>query len=237
MQNEFHIGRRKRLPKRRISGILLVLFCTLLALLLWINFALLPQVRALCTTAISNRFESLANENAYRILKEGEYTYEDFIRLSVGTGGEVRAASFDTVKLNLLKTELATRLLSSLSTQSISAAVPVGNLMGLIFFSGTGKDIKINARLTEGVTARFQTSFTEAGINQTRHAIGISLIFTANYFLSTGTETLKLTVDIPIGETLIVGDVPDTLTQINRLTDDVTEIDIDDAVDFGNVLS
>lgn len=237
MQNEFHIGCRKALPKRRISRILLVLFCTLLALLLWTNFAILPQVRALCTTAISNRFESMANECAYRILREGEYTYEDFIHLSVGTGGEVRAASFDTVKLNLLKAELATRLLSSLSTRNISAAIPVGNFMGLIFFSGMGKDVTISARLTEGVMARFHTSFTEAGINQTRHAIGISLLFTANYFLGSRTETLHLTVNIPIGETLIVGDVPDTLTQINRLTDDITEIDIDDAVDFGSILS
>jgi hypothetical protein len=155
----------------------------------------------------------------------------------MGADGEVCAASFDTVKLNLLKTELASALLSSLYTQTVTASVPVGNLAGLIFFSGRGADVNVKARLTESVTARFHTSFTEAGINQMRHSIGISLLFTANYLLGRRTETLTLTVDIPLGETLIVGDVPDTLTQINRLTDDITEIDIDDAVDFGNILS
>jgi len=37
--------------------------------------------------------------------------------------------------------------------------------------------------------------------------------------------------------TVIVGDVPDAFTQIVRLTDDITESDIDDIFDFGAELN
>ena len=114
--------------------------------------------------------------------------------------------------------------------------VPAGNLLGLLFFSGVGGDIAITARVASGMRARFQTVFTEAGINQTRHAIGFVLDFSATYLLAARTETLSFSIDIPIGETLIVGDVPDTLTQINRLSEEISELEIDDAVDFGNII-
>jgi len=210
---------------------------TVLALVIWFQAVLLPQVRALCETRVSNRLEALASQKAYAVLSEGDYAYTDFIHFSYGADGTVRSASVDTVKLNLLKNTLALTVLEALATTDVTVAVPIGNLLGLLFFSGMGKDVHVTARVAEGMHARFHTAFTAAGINQTRHAIGFSLDFTATYLLPTGKESLAFSVNIPVGETLIVGDVPDTLTQINRLSDDVSELEIDDVVDFGHILS
>ena len=238
MQGDFHIGgRRRRKPARRFSRTLIFLLCIALALTLWVHFSLLPQARALCETAISNRFEAIANEKAYVILRQGDYSYDDFIHLVTTESGNVRAASVDTVALNLLKMQLASALLSELSTQNIEVGIPVGNLTGFLLFSGGGKDAKVTARVAERAGARISASFTTVGINQTRHAIGISLSFSASYLLGRRTESVSCHIDIPIGETLIVGEVPSSLTQINRLTDDITEIEIDDAIDFGDVVS
>lgn len=238
MVNSYYLGGKRKGRKRgaRPKRILLILILTAIVLSLWIHTALLPQVRALCENEISNRLEVLANRRAYEILEKGGYSYSDFIKLSYDAEGGVRSASVDTVRLNRLKTSLALSVLESLVSEDISVGVPVGNLLGLLFFSGMGKEVLVTARVASGMHARFHSDFRTEGINQTRHAIGFSLDFSATYLLTTGRECLSFSVDIPVGETLIVGKVPDTLTQINRLSEEISELEIDDAVDFGHVV-
>lgn len=239
MADEYYIGKRKRYGKRlkKPQKALLLLGILILALVLLFQAILLPQVRSLCETHVCNRLEALANKKVYEFFKENAYSYTDFILLNYDTDGKVRSASVDTVKLNLLKTTLAMRVLESITTGDVSVSVPVGNLFGLLIFSAKGKDVDITARVAKGLHARFYNTFTSTSFNQTRHAIGFSLDFTATYLLPTGREDLAFSVDIPVGETIIVGDVPDSLTQINRFIEDISELEIDDAVDFGNVLS
>ena len=238
MSNAYYIGkRRKRCRLSRPKSILLLLALSSLAIVLYLQSMLLPQVRTLCETNLSNRLEALASREAYQILSERGYSYTDFVLLHYSDDGSVRSASVDTVKLNLLENTLALRVLEELVTEDVDVAVPVRNLFGLLFFSGLKKEMLVTARVANGMRAKFHTVFTDAGINQTRHAIGFSLDFTATYLLPTGKEQFSFSVEIPIGETLIVGDVPESLTQINRFAEDISEIEIDDAVDFGNVLS
>lgn len=237
MAGEYYIGERRRKHKRcsKKRKLLSLLLC-LLALAIFLQAVLLKQVRALCEAHVSNRIELLANQEAYTVLKESGYAYDDFIHLCFSTDGTVRAATVDTVKLNSVKFTLALEILKELSTEDITVCVPVGNLFGFLFFSGIGEEVSVKARVGETMHARLHTVFTSAGINQTRHSIGFSLDFKVSYLLPMGGRDLLISIHIPIGETLIVGDVPDTLTQINRLNDDVTEVEIDDVVDFGNVL-
>ena len=238
MNGSYYIGGKRR-KKRRLASpkkTCLFLLVFLLSALVWVQLALLPQVRALCEVTISNRLEALATVKACTVLQEGNYAYSDFIHLNYDTNGSLRSASVDTVKLNVLKNTLALDVLRELVAQDVTVSVPAGNLFRLLFFSGHGKNIDVTAHVAEGMHARFHTVFTSAGINQTRHAIGFSLDFNATYLLATGAERLTFSVNIPLGETLIVGDVPDTLTQINRLAEDISEIEIDDAVDFGHVI-
>lgn len=238
MEGAYYIGKRKRYrPKiSRPKRILLWVSLLLLSVVLLMQGVLLPQVKALCSATVSNRLEALANQKIYEILKKSGLSYSDFILLRYDAAGGVRSASVDTVKINLFKTTLATQVLEALTAQDITVSVPRGNLLGLLFFSGKGGDTHVTARVAKGMHARFQNAFTTEGINQTLHAIGVSLDFSAYYLLPTGREEVSFSVDVPLGETLIVGDVPDTLTQINRLSEEISEIEIDDAVDFGHIM-
>lgn len=206
-------------------------------LALLVNGVLLPKVRALCEHTLRNRLSRLAAEEAYAVLSAGGYSYESFIRLTYDSTGALRSASVDTVTLSLLKAKLSLAVLSHLCAEKMTVQVPVSALLGLLFFSGLSGEIPITAAVMPSVTAKTHTSFEEAGINQTRHAITLSLAFSVTYILPTGKEHLQLAFDLPLAETVIVGEVPDSLTQISRLTDGVTEYEIDDAVDFGNVVS
>ena len=239
MGNDYYLGRKLgcRHKRKRLPYTLFILLLSLLAVSLFIHDTLFSSLYLLCENASSNRLENIANQAAYTALADNDCSYTDYIRLSYGADGTVVAATVDTVRLNLLKTELALSVLRALKTENISLSVPIGNLTGLFLLSGKGEELEIDLRLSEGLRTRFYTRFTEAGINQTRHAIGFTLDFTAVYLIASRQRSFSVSVEIPVGETLIVGKVPDSLTQINRFSEEVTDLEIDDAVDFGNVLS
>ena len=234
MAGEYYIGKRRRRIKGRHLFLIFALGLLLLTLLL--NAALYPQVLALAKSRITNRLSSLSAEEICTVLSEEDVRYEDLIRISYGTDGKVTAVSVDTVRLTLLKERIALRILALLQTKSFSVSVPFGNVIGFLPLSEMPGEIPVTVRTAESMRAGFRSSFEEAGINQTRHTI--SFVFeTEVYCLLAGkTERITLSNVFPAAETVIVGEVPDSFTDISRFTDELDEYDIDDAVDFGSVL-
>lgn len=234
MNECYYIGKRRTKRKRRT----LLWLCVLLLLLaLLLNACLYPQIMALVESHVTTRLSTLSAERIALILSKEAVTYDSLIHISYGTDGEVRSVSVDTVKMALLKQTLALSLLSGLEQEGeLAVTVPVGDLFGFLPFSGTGRTLSISIRTADSLRASFSSSFTEAGINQTRHTLSFRFEITVYCFLAGRTETVSFVSSFPAAETIIVGKVPDSLTQISRLTDGITEYDIDDAVDFGNVL-
>ena len=65
----------------------------------------------------------------------------------------------------------------------------------------------------------FETRFMEAGINQTRHEINVTVALDVALLMSNRqTTTAKIETTVPVSETVIVGDVPDSYT--NFITDE-----------------
>ncbi len=234
MKECYYIGkRRKKRGKRRLLG--LGLFLLLPALLL--HFCLYPQVLALVESRVGTRLSALSAEQIALTLAETDTSYSSLIHIGYGTDGAVRSVSVDTVRIALLKQRLALSLLSALEEEgALSVSIPLGNLLGFLPLSGLGRPLTVRVKTADSLKASFHSSFTEAGINQTRHTIRFCFEITVYCLISGRVEAITLDSSFPAAETVIVGDVPESLTQISRLTDGVTEFDIDDAVDFGNVV-
>lgn len=235
MAENYYIGKKRRCKKhifkRRRVGILLIL----LAVFLFCNAVLYPQLTALSERAIELHITNITVKKATEVLTVSQYAYEDLLHLQYAENGRLASLSVNTARLNLLRYTLASAILDELGGRSLSVSVPLGNAFGLFFLSDTG-GITVRARCAESMTVGFSSSFTECGINQTRHALGFEMHLRVTYLLPLFRRTLDITCHIPAAETVIVGEVPDSFTDISRLTDEVTEFDIDDAVDFGSVL-
>lgn len=207
----------------------------LLAVFLFINLVLYPQAAALAERAIQNRITEITSVHAMQVLAQTEYGYEDLLCIRYAENGRVASVSVDTVKLNILRFRLANAILAALGGTSVTLSLPITNAAGLLFLSGWG-EATVKARCAESLTAGFSSSLTPCGINQTRHALSFEMQIDVTYLLPLFRKTVTVLCSIPAAETVIVGEVPDTFTDISRLTDDVTEFDIDDAVDFGSIV-
>ena len=75
--------------------------------------------------------------------------------------------------------------------------------------------------------------FTERGINQTLFEMYITFEVTVTLSMPLRSVEVPISTRYLLAETVIVGDVPEAFTDINRTFDDITESEIDDINDFG----
>ena len=66
------------------------------------------------------------------------------------------------------------------------------------------------------VAVDFATEFESSGINQTRHRIYIIVVTDIKMIVPLVSENLRITTNIPIAETIIVGDVPEQYVNVPK---------------------
>ena len=62
----------------------------------------------------------------------------------------------------------------------------------------------------------FKTDFEDAGINQTRHRIYLEVNTKVKVVIPLTTDTKEVKAEIPICETVIIGDVPNSYINIPK---------------------
>ena len=227
---------RGRVRSRRAGAhrALVFLFCLSLAFLLIFNFQLYPGIAALAHAAAINRAQAIIATAFSQAIAENEALYEELVTIGYRSDGAVSYLSCHTQRLNAARNELLLSVLSAFRDGNyITVAIPLGNLFGGELFSGRGPNVYIRVLLAEGASAHMASEFTDRGINQTLHRVLFSITIHLTVMTPTRPTEAVVTQAYAVSETVIVGDVPDAYTQISRLTDDVTEEDIDDVNDFG----
>ena len=238
MGSIYYVGAKKHSRKKRFF---LSLFLTLFLLMLVFNFQLLPHICALAEAEITQSATALCVETIGKVLAEANISYNDLIHIEKNTEGEITALSADMVALNALRYSIAKSILALFRQSDVlKVSLPIANLLGILFLSGQGARLSLRVETAGSLEAGFDTDFKETGINQTLHSINFVMKMDFYYLLPTGTQKMTFNHSFCAVQTVIVGRVPDSLTQINRfgegdaLLDNVT---IDDAVDFGNIVS
>ncbi len=187
----------------------------------------------LSATEANRRTEEILTAAVYRELNASPALYSDIVSLSYKSDGNVAALRTDTAKLIRMRTELARAVLTDLAKEEdMTVAVPLASLLGINFLSGRPA-LRIELRPTRTMNAYFTSSFTECGINQTLHRIDFHITVDILILIPGRPQSVTAMRTLPIAETVIVGAVPDAFTKIDRLTDDITEQEIDDIYDFG----
>lgn len=236
MGDLYYIGKRRQKGAGKRRRFFLSLFLPLLLITLACHYLLYPYIEAFVISETKTRLTSLCAETLTEVLSGEGYAYEDFVSLTYTSEGRVAAASVNTARLNLLRYKIAIEMLKKLKTRAITVKVPISNILGVILFSSLSGGITVRVETADSIEANFVSSFEECGINQTRHLISFEFALESYFLLPLKYSTIKNKCTVAAADTLIVGEVPDSFTDIDRLTDNVSEIDIDDAVDFGNVI-
>lgn len=204
--------RRKR-SKRRL---LLILFAILLFILLLFVYFQRNVTRVLIkiSEATMRSCTTVAVNDAVYYTLSDEMRYEDLVKITRNEDGEIVSVNANPLKINKIARDTASISQSNLKNLSLNGIpVPLGALTGIEAFAGLGPSIYFRIIPVSSVSCGFSSTFESVGINQTKHSIYLNVIANISIVMPSKTENFAVTTDILVGESVIVGDVPDAYLQ------------------------
>ena len=175
--------------------------------------ALRPVLAAAARYQVRSQVTAAVEQWAARDLQERGVDYSDFVTITRNEAGEITALSADMARLNLLRAELSAHLLERLEDSQLELTVPVGSLLPIEPTWARGPELHLRALALGTASAEFESEFTSAGINQTRHRLWLRLSVPVTVLLPGGGEEVAVDSRLCVAETVIVGQVPQTWFQ------------------------
>lgn len=224
-----------RYQKHHGGGIFLVIVLGLLAfgVFRWYSDIFSPLLRELCEAKANRIGQETVHRSVSELLSREEYLGCNFLRVEKTAEGEPALVLPDTAVMNRFRSELTLLVTEKIaSTNNAEITIPLGNLSGLEILSNRGPNLRVDAYPYGEVFVELLNEFSDAGINQTRHAMTVKVTLQVSLMLpghrSYGT---KVVTTVPMSETVVVGSVPNSYTNLetdkNSLKDDLLNV-IDD---------
>ena len=197
---------------------------TLCALLLCLVLMLLERnLTRVVLTLASAKAEVLAvqalNQAAEALIADG-ISYDSLVHVTLGEDVSVRLLQANTAGMNSLASRAsltAQAKLEALQDQTVS--VPLGSALGVTLLAGTGPRIQVHMLPVGAVVTAYETEFTSAGINQTRHRVLLTMRAQVRLVLPTGASGVEAVTQVAVAESIIVGQVPDSFVNVGDDTD------------------
>lgn len=208
------MNKRKR-NIRRWTIALIILFSAILILLL--RYRMVPIVRELAKTRVSNEASTAINRAVIRQIEEDSIAYDRIVYLEKDVHGTISAIKTNMAEVNRLKTQILDSVDEEIMEISVSEiGVPIGNVIFPEILSGKGPVLPVRIMSVSTSDAVFSSAFSEAGINQTLHQLFITVSATMTVLTPLGTQNVTADAQIIVAETVIIGAVPQTYMNWNR---------------------
>ena len=172
-----------------------------------------PIIVSLATARVSNAVNRIVVDAVRDAIDSGQVDYNVLIHLEKDETGRVAALESNMAAFNRLRSQIADEILRRLSEVSTSElSIPVGTLTGSTLLAGRGPCIRVRMQAVGSASAAFRNQFTAAGINQTRHQIFLDVDVYMSILLPGMKTSTRVSNEIAVAETVIVGSVPETYT-------------------------
>ncbi|MGN0621740.1 MAG: sporulation protein YunB [Porcipelethomonas sp.] len=210
---------RKKAPvnKKRtalIIGILFLIIFVFVFLDMRINSSFKELSRYYCRRNASDIISTSVNE----ILEETGADYSDFAVLIYDEKGRVVSAETISSNVNAVQTEIINRINDKLASQNGNKIkIPVGTASGFYLLSGRGPEVSLKFLPAGDTQTSLSSSFTSAGINQTCHKIIMDITVDSTAVYPGGKTESTVTMSCILAETVIVGEIPESVLDINSV--------------------
>ena len=179
-------------------------------------FHLKSLLSSLAVTRVSNTVNRVVTAAVNDTIANGEIQYDQLISFEKDDQGQITALETDMAEFNRVQAAIVDDVLSRLSEVSTTdLAIPLGTLTGSALLAGRGPVFRVRMQFVGSSTARFENEFTEAGINQTKHRIILSVDVSVSILLPGFSTYTKVSNDFTVAETIIVGTVPGSYVYFN----------------------
>lgn len=209
MKYYLHIIKRKRLIFWIVALLLLGFY-----IYKYIDKNIAPTVIAIAEIRARSVTSEAINDTIKNKIKR-DINYNDLIFVKYDNEGKVTLMQANTILMNSIASEVALEVQEQLREISKSnIKVPLSNAFDTRLITLPSISVQI---IPQGsVAVDFATEFESSGINQTRHRIYIIVVTDIRIIVPLVSENIRIATNIPIAETIIVGDVPEQYINVPK---------------------
>ncbi len=203
-----------RVWRRRLIRWVCVLLTIGLVLLALFRNRYTKTICTLAQTQVCNATSDLINDAVDQQIQSNEIQYDRIVYFEKDLQGRITALKTNISEVNRLKTATLNLINDEiLEMDTSSLGIPLGDLILPEFLSDRGPQIPIHILSIRNSDAAFGSNFSEAGINQTLHQLTMIVSVDVAILVFGKAESFTVSTEVVVAQTIIVGEVPDTLLQ------------------------
>lgn len=160
------------------------------------------------TYAIQAATDSI-NSAIVDVFNENNITYNELVTLRATDKNKVSAIEHNSISMNLLRAKLCEEIDNRIYEYAEGKlSIKLGTVLGSPLFSGLGPNIKIKISPSNHAIIEFKDSIIQGGINQVKHSIYMLVLVNINITTATAQKSSNIELEIPVADTVIIGEVP-----------------------------
>ena len=162
---------------------------------------------------------SAINKATEELLSESQFDEKSFIVTGSKTDGTISSVTLNAKTTNLFKAKLSQKILDTIKNydKEIIEMAPLSSY-GFSFVP-FGIRVPVYVVPIEILSTDFKSVLTESGINQTLYKLCVDVKISVKLLLPVGSETFEVKTTVPLVQTVIVGDIPDSYTNVEGAED------------------
>jgi len=213
----FRRGRFRRNNKRsRVRIVIFMIFVAIILMFAWFNIALVPVLKTSATYKAKVLAINTINNAVGEVLEKDNITYDKLMTFEKDTNGDITALNANTIQINLLKYDIVKEVINEISAVGGSEIkIPIGTVVGGQLFTGRGPNIHIRFLPIGNVDSEITSTFSSAGINQTRQQIMLNVKVDLTVLISSYNVSTHVENNFCIADSVIVGSVPGSYTVVD----------------------
>ena len=218
MKNCCKVVKRKRNKRKILFVVLLVISAIIAAVVAFIKYNVTPMILALSEERVRSLTADAVSMAVIDVMSQNNDV--EYLEISRDDKQNIKSVSVNSKTVTVLAEQVALtaqQYITDVGSDGIK--IPLGSLSGLAMLTGLGPDINMRVYLVGSTYSEMTSVFTAAGINQTLHRLYFTIHGNIAVAVPGIPSTIKVSAQVLMGETLIVGEVPPTYLQSTTVGD------------------
>lgn len=184
-----------------------------------------PALKQLGTAQASRIGQEVIHSAVEEIFGRDNLYDIQLMSLEKSEDGQIAAVFPNLFAINRLKSEIALLIQKKLTdVENAVVSIPLGNLTGIDLLSGFGPRLSVHLLPYGKALVDVESYFSDAGINQTRHQLLLSVSLELSLLLPDHQSCqTQLAATVPLTETVVVGSVPNSYTNLETEREQVKD--------------
>lgn len=217
-RRRYALKRRVNLP--RIPKLLLV-FLLVFFLSIYMFRMLDKNLKPAIIQMAEARAHQVAGEAIHKALYDkvlANVNYNDLVFVHKDSQQRITMMQANSIKISRIISQANLEIKQSLRNISEETLkIPLGQASGSRILANYGPRINVRIIPLGTVSTKFADEFQQAGINQVRHILYLKIETTVRIVFPLAATSIEINNNIPMAETIIVGEVPKTYVGLESL--------------------